>query len=147
MSPAQAPSGAFQWPVRVYYEDTDAGGVVYHATYLRYMERARTEWLRALGFEQRRLRAEVGVLFTVRRMDIEYLRPARLDDALTVTAALAGRGRASLDFVQTVLRAADETLCCRARVNVACIDAERMRPARTPAAILEALESERTDGL
>ncbi len=83
-------SPTFRWPVRVYYEDTDAGGVVYHANYLLFMERARTEWLRALGFEQDALRREAGVQFSVRRATIDYLRPALFNDLLTVTVALTG---------------------------------------------------------
>jgi acyl-CoA thioester hydrolase len=130
--------------VRVYYEDTDAGGVVYHARYLHFMERARTEWLRALGFEQDRLRAERGVLFAVRRMDVAFLRPARFNDLLVVASTVAHCGRASLDFEQHVLRPDDDTLCCRAAVNVACLDAERLRPVRTPEDIMTAILPEKT---
>lgn len=137
MSP-QAP--AFEWPVRVYYEDTDAGGVVYHARYLQFLERARSEWLRSLGFEQTRLRREQGILFAVRKMSLDFVRPACLDQALRVTVAIAGRRRACLDFEQQVLDAADGHLCCRAQVNVACIDAERMRPMRIPDALLNAFK-------
>ena len=129
----------FTWPVRVYYEDTDAGGVVYHAGYLRFMERARTEWLRALGFEQDRLRADHGVLFAVRRMGIEFIRPARFNDRLLVTAAISGHGRASIDFNQQVLTAGSATLCCRATVNVACLRADGLRPVRIPAPVLQVL--------
>jgi acyl-CoA thioester hydrolase len=139
MKPGTEPPAAFRWPVRVYFEDTDAGGVVYHATYLNFLERARTEWLRSLGFEQDRLREEQGVLFVVRRMGIEYRSSARFNDQLTVTSALSGQGRASLDFEQTVLREADASLCCRAKVNVACVDAGRMRPTRIPEAVLGAV--------
>lgn len=135
----EAPPAAFQWPVRVYFEDTDAGGVVYHATYLHFLERARTEWLRALGFEQDRLRAEQGVLFVVRRLAIDYVRSAGFNDQLVVTASLSGRGPASFDFAQSVLSGADGSVYCRATVNVACVDAERMRPIRIPNAILHAL--------
>jgi acyl-CoA thioester hydrolase len=147
MTPQSEPSAAFNWPVRVYYEDTDAGGVVYHASYLNFMERARTEWLRSLGFEQDRVRDLLGVVFAVRRISVEFLRPARFNDRLTVTAALAGSGRASLDFEQAVRRDADGTLCCRATVNVACVDVERMRATRIPPAILGAVQSEKVDGL
>jgi acyl-CoA thioester hydrolase len=129
----------FEWPVRVYYEDTDAGGVVYHARYLQFMERARTEWLRALGFEQQRLREEQGVLFAVRRMALEFVRPARFDQSLTVTAVVTGCGRASIDFAQQVVDAADGALCCRATVNVACLEASRLRPVRIPQAMQDAL--------
>jgi acyl-CoA thioester hydrolase len=132
---------AFEWLVRVYYEDTDAGGVVYHARYLHFMERARTEWLRALGFEQQRLRDEQGVLFAVRKMTLDFVRPARFDQALRVTAAVSGAGRASIDFAQQVLNAEDGAVYCRAAVNVACLDAERLRPMRIPGAIRDALGS------
>lgn len=134
-----APSPAFCWPVRVYYEDTDAGGVVYHARYLYFMERARTEWLRCLGFEQDALRTEHGVLFAVRRMSLDFLRPARFNDQLAIGAALTGHGRASIDFAQQVRRRTDGILCCRATVNVACLEATSLRPARIPPPILEAV--------
>ncbi|MCF7991805.1 MAG: tol-pal system-associated acyl-CoA thioesterase [Thiohalocapsa sp.] len=140
-APDRAPH--FRWPVRVYYEDTDAGGVVYHATYLNFMERARTEWLRALGFEQDRLRETLGVLFVVRRMDLAFKVSARFNDMLSVNVVLSARGGASLDFEQTVVRDADGAVCCRAGVNVVCVDAERMRPVRIPDVIV----SEIADGL
>ncbi len=97
----------FAWPVRVYYEDTDASGVVYHAAYLRYFERARTEWLRALGFSQERLKGELGVVFTVAGMELEFRRPARLDDALEATTAVELLRRASMNFVQMLRYAAE----------------------------------------
>lgn len=122
----------FSWPVRVYYEDTDAGGVVFYANYLRFMERARTEWLRSLGFEQDRLREHAGVLFTVSRAEVDYLSPARFNDLLTVTVELSRRGGASLYFKQAVRREADGTLCCRGLVRVACVNADNLRPTRIP---------------
>jgi len=125
-------TGSFSWPVRVYYEDTDAGGVVFYANYLKFMERARTEWLRSLGFEQDALREREGVLFAVRRVALDYLQPARFNDLLSVTTAVTRCGGASLDFRQEVLREADGTLCCRGEVNVACLDAVTMRPNRIP---------------
>jgi len=131
-----ADSPTFRWPVRVYYEDTDAGGVVYHANYLLFMERARTEWLRALGFEQDALRREAGVQFSVRRATIDYMRPALFNDLLTVTVALSGRGGASLDLVQEVLREADGVACCRGAFQVACVDVATLRPARIPKQLL-----------
>ena len=121
----------FRWPVRVYYEDTDAGGVVYHANYLLFMERARTEWLRALGFEQDALRREAGVQFSVRRATIDYLRPALFNDLLTVTVGLTARGGASLDLAQEVVRDTD-LVCCRGAFQVACVDVATLRPARIP---------------
>lgn len=131
---------AFEWLVRVYYEDTDAGGLVYHARYLHFMERARTEWLRALGFEQQQLRDERGILFAVRKMTLDFVRPARFDQLLRVTAMPTARGRASIEFAQQVLDAGDGAVCCRATVNVACIDAARLRPTRIPGALGAVLE-------
>jgi acyl-CoA thioester hydrolase len=133
----QAPP--FQWPVRVYYEDTDAGGVVYHARYLHFMERARTEWLRSLGFEQDRLRSEQGILFAVRKMTLDFVRPARFNQELSVYSRIIGNGRASIDFSQQVADVANDHVYCRGTVNVACIDATRLRPARIPGVLLQAL--------
>ena len=121
----------FEWPVRVYWEDTDAGGIVYHAAYLAFLERARSEWLRALGIDQGALRSTERLQFTVVEMTLRWLRPARYDDLLTVTASVAERGRASIDFVQTVRRGA-ETLV-EATVRVAAVDAGSLRPRRLPA--------------
>jgi acyl-CoA thioester hydrolase len=135
---------AFVWPVRVYYEDTDAGGVVYYANYLRFMERARTEWLRALGFDQARLLQERGLLFAVRSVKVDYLRPARLDDVLEVTAAIGSMGRASLLFAQTVVRTSGGSvpeLLSRGEVKIACLDAGSFRPRSVPDDILEALSA------
>ncbi len=136
MSP-QAP--VFEWPVRVYYEDTDAGGVVYHARYLQFFERARTEWLRALGFEQTRLRREQGILFAVRAMTLDFVRPACLDQALRVTLSVDAARRASIAFEQRILDADAGHVCCRAQVTIACLDAERLRPTRLPEDVLRAL--------
>lgn len=123
-------------PVRVYYEDTDCGGVVYYANYLKYMERARTEWLRRLGFEQDVLRLREGLLFAVRRAEIEYLHPAFFNDLLTVTVELSGARGASMDFDQEIRRGKDATLCCRGRVKVACMNEETLRPNRLPGQLL-----------
>ena len=126
----------FSMPVRVYYEDTDSGGVVYYANYLKYMERARTEWLRRLGFEQDALRLREGLLFAVRRAEIEYLHPAFFNDLLTVTVGLSdGRG-ASMIFDQEVRRGKDTTLCCRGRIKVACVNEKTLRPIRLPGRLL-----------
>ena len=124
----------FKWLVRVYYDDTDAGGVVYHASYLKYMERARTEYLRSRGYSLNRLRTEQDVLFVVHRIGIRYKRPAVLDDELTVTAALSKTGGASLVFRQTVCR--DEEQLCEADITVACLSAERHTPKRMPKTLL-----------
>ena len=115
---------------RVYYEDTDAGGVVYYANYLKYLERGRTEFLRALGFEQRQLAGETGLAFAVRSLTVEYLKPARLDDELRIETAVEEVGRAQVTFAQSIRRG-EETLLT-ARVRVACIDLAKGRPAPLP---------------
>ena len=124
----------FKWPVRVYYEDTDAGGIVYHTCYLKYMERARTEYLRALGYSHGKLRAEEGILFVVNRININFKRPAVFDDELTVTAALDKTTGASLMFHQTICRN-DEELC-EADIAVACLSADRYKPKRMPITLI-----------
>jgi acyl-CoA thioester hydrolase len=128
----QSASVCFDWPVRVYYEDTDAAGVVFYANYLRFMERGRTEWLRALGFEQDQLRAEQGVVFAVTAVDLKYLTPARFNELLTVRSSLSHKGGASLAFEQEILRVTDQAVCCRGSVKVVCLDATTMRPRRLP---------------
>ncbi len=131
--PTSPADGAdFCWPVRVYFEDTDCGGVVYHTGYLRFMERARTEWLRALGFDQGRLRAELGAAFAVRRLQADYRRPAVLDDELRVESRVQRRRRTALEFQQDVTRVGDAALLCRASVEVVCLDARTLRPRPLP---------------
>jgi len=127
----------FWLDVRVYYEDTDAAGVVYYANYLRYMERARTEWLHALGMDIAALEREHGVAFAVHRVDIEYARPGRLGDRLRVGVLLRERGRSRLVLDQPVTRGG-ETLA-RARVTLACLDPNEWRPVRMPAELLARL--------
>jgi len=128
----------FQWQVRVYYEDTDSGGVVYYANYLRFMERARTEWMRELGFEQDRLSQEAGILFAVRSASLEFLRPARFNDQLTVSVAPVQRRRASLVFDQAVARSGDSHgPLCTGRVKIACLDTESFRPLPIPDFIIK----------
>jgi len=129
-------SPVFAWPTRVYWEDTDAGGVVYHASYLRFLERARTEWLRARGIAQQRLREELGIVFVVRDLSIEFVASARLDDELDVTIEAFERRSASLTFVQCILRRADASVLTRARVRAACIDAQTWQPVRIPEHLL-----------
>ena len=129
----------FVWPVRVYYEDTDAGGVVYYANYLRFLERARTEWLRSLGFVQDALMRDPGVVFAVRRVEVDYLQPARLDDALAVHARIAEQRRASLVFEHEIRRGPE--VLCRGVVKVACLDAKSLRPAPIPSAIVEVIRN------
>ena len=116
--------------MRVYYEDTDAGGVVYYANYLSFMERARTEWLRALGFEQPALAAEHGVLFVVRAVNIDYLKPSRFNDSLQVTVEAVNVGGSRIRFLQRVLRGDEEIV--RADVDVVCVTTDTFRPARVP---------------
>lgn len=126
----------FCWPVRVYYEDTDAGGVVYYANYLRFLERARTEWLRHLGYEQDELTRRDGVVFVVRHVELDYLHPARFNDRLEVTVELIARGGASLGFRQEVRRLSDGRVCCSGRVEIACVDTTSLRPSRIPPRLL-----------
>ncbi|MCG3202404.1 MAG: Acyl-CoA thioesterase YbgC [Gammaproteobacteria bacterium] len=141
MSGRRAAAGAadFVWPVRVYYEDTDAGGVVYHANYLKFMERARTEWLRSLGWQQDRLLAEERVVFAVRHLAVDYLRPARFNDALNVRSRVGRLGSASIEFEQDIVRA-DCDLLCRGVVVVACIDTDAFRPRAIPDPMYDAMK-------
>lgn len=125
----------YRFPLRVYYEDTDASGVAYHAGYLRWLERARTEWLRGLGYGQERLRLEEGVAFTVSTVEIEYRKPARLDDDLEVQTRVAELRRASVIFEQVLVRVADAAVLTTARVRVACVDASTFRPKALPPGI------------
>jgi acyl-CoA thioester hydrolase len=127
----------FSWPARVYWEDTDGGGVVYYANYLRFLERARTEWLRSLGFVQTELARDPGILFVVASMNIEYRRPAKLDDSLTIVSTCEQERAACLRFDQRILR--DSELLVTASCRVACLDAATFRPKRLPAAIVEAM--------
>jgi acyl-CoA thioester hydrolase len=140
--PRSMPAAAaftFSHPVRIYWEDTDAGGVVFYANYLKFFERARTEWLRALGFGQQRLRDEQGLIFIVTDTHIRYLHPARLDDELQVTVALAQAARASLTLAQTAL--CGRSLLAESRITLACVAADSFRPQRLPRSILDALAS------
>ena len=128
---------AFSWPIRVYWEDTDGGGVVYHASYLRFLERARSEWLRALGIGQQALRADRDLVFAVRSVRMEFLAPARLDDELVATVALIERGRASLRFAQRLHRPADGARLVEAEVRAACLTASTFRPRGIPAGLFD----------
>ena len=121
----------FRWASRVYWEDTDGGGIVYYGNYLRFLERARTEWLRSLGFSQLTLAQTPGVLFAVVSLNIEYRRPAKLDDELVTTCEPAIEGPATIRFAQQIHRGAGE-LIVEASVRVACIDAKTLRPKRLP---------------
>ncbi len=130
---------AFSWPVRVYYEDTDAAGVVYYANYLKFMERARTEWLRALGFEQTTLLHDYNVVFVVRSLAIEYLRPALFNDELEVTVSLTGARGSLLELAQSVRRGAHNLVT--GEVKVACVNTQSFKPVRIPKSILDKLEN------
>nr|WP_230959212.1 tol-pal system-associated acyl-CoA thioesterase [Burkholderia stagnalis] len=135
--PPEAPSG-FAWPVRVYYEDTDAGGIVFYANYLKFFERARTEWLRACGIDQRRLADETGAIFIVRSTALDYRAPARLDDTLAITSRPGRIGRASVEFMQEAWRG--ETLLVSGHIRIGCVDRDGIRPAPIPAGVLDALQ-------
>nr|WP_218165652.1 tol-pal system-associated acyl-CoA thioesterase [Serratia proteamaculans] len=124
----------FRWPVRVYYEDTDAGGVVYHARYVAFFERARTEMLRQHNFHQQQLLSE-NVAFAVRRMTVDYLVPARLDDLLEVQSEITSMRGASLTFAQRIVNS-DGTLLSQADVLIACIDPHQMKPIALPKSIV-----------
>ncbi len=125
----------FKWQVRVYYEDTDAGGVVFYANYLRFMERARTEWLRSVGFEHEQIINEHGLIFAVRNVTIDYKKPARLDDLLTVTSKLKSNRGASIIFQQSINNEKDELLT-QAEVKVACLNATTMKASPMPEELL-----------
>jgi acyl-CoA thioester hydrolase len=134
----------FTWPVRVYWEDTDAGGIVFYANYLKFFERARTEWLRSLGIEQGALRETSGGMFVVSQTAVRFLKPARLDDELLVTATLQESGRASLIIAQQALHNHGGALLCEGTIRIGWVEvagATTLRPARIPAAILQALKT------
>ena len=135
------PERAFVWPVRVYWEDTDAGGIVYYATYLKFMERARTEWLRALGCDQASMRARHRLQFVVARANVEYRRPARFDDRLDVAVRVLALRRASVELSQHV-RSAGRELLCHAEIRVGCVDIETFRPRGIPISLQQELELE-----
>lgn len=141
---------SFAHPIRVYWEDTDAGGIVFYANYLKFMERARTEWLRSLGIEQQKLRDATGGVFVVSETQLKYHRPARLDDQLLVTAKLRLAGTASLIIEQRVLSNPEhksepdelpaQALLCEGTIRIGWVDAARMRPARLPSSVSTVFE-------
>lgn len=137
-NPPVSAADPFHWPVRVYWEDTDAGGVVYHASYLRFMERARTEWLRGMGISQSAVKESTGLAFLVREMQIDFLKAALLDDELSVSVEVKERRAASILFAQSIRRA-DGAELIRAQVRVACVDVNRMRPVQIPADLIPGL--------
>ena len=133
--PSDATRG-FEWPIRVYYEDTDAGGVVYHARYLHFLERARTEWLRKHGVDQSRLKADHGLVFVVSTLSLSFRRPAKLDDELLASCTLSARRGASLRFEQELRKVGSGELLLEAEVLAACVNAESFRPTALPPDLL-----------
>jgi acyl-CoA thioester hydrolase len=127
----------FSWPIRVYYEDTDAGGIVFYANYLKFFERARTELLRACGVDQTRLADETGAMFIVRSTALDYRAPARLDDVITVVSRIERLGRASVDFAQEAWR--EGTLLATGSIRVGCVERTAIRPTAIPPSVLAAL--------
>jgi len=141
-------SREFSWPVRVYYEDTDSGGVVYYANYLKFMERGRTEFLRKLGYEQDRLKQELGIIFAVHSASIQYKKPARFNDELSVVTSIASLGKVSIEFRQSIYLAASNHadaatgLLADAEIKIACLHADQFSPKAIPAAIIEKINQE-----
>jgi acyl-CoA thioester hydrolase len=129
----------FTWTVRVYYEDTDAGGIVYYANYLKFFERARTEWLRAAGVDQQALIEREGAAFVVKHASIDYHAPARLDDELTLTLSIEKLGRASVQFAQKAWKG--ERLLAEAQVKVGCVDIATVRPRSLPGAVADKMRA------
>ena len=129
----------FSWPIRIYYEDTDSGGVVYHSKYLNFMERCRTELLRHLGFEQDRLINDNNMLFAVRSINIDFNQPARFNELLEVTAQVSQLKKASLVFEQKIIRSSDQQVLCQASVLIACLTADGFKPRVFPEGFREAL--------
>lgn len=134
----------FSWAARVYWEDTDGGGIVYYANYLRFLERARTEWLRSLGHSQHELARTAGILFAVAGLSIEYRRPARLDDELLITCEPRAERAAAMRFAQRIERVPGGELLVEADVRVVCLDARTLRPKRLPDFLVEALPVEQS---
>ena len=131
----------FIWPIRVYYEDTDAGGVVFHSNYINFFERARTEMLRAMGCEQDELTVNEGIIFVVRSVQVDYLSPARFNELLQVSAEVTLAKKVSLTFEQLITRG--DVVLCTSTIRIACLDALTMRPKAIPENLLELLKNER----
>ncbi len=130
----------FNWPIRIYYEDTDSGGVVYYANYLKFMERARTEWLRSFSIQQDDLRERFGIIFAVRHVQIDYLLPAKFNDELVVESKVNKKGKASITFEQIVMCGTE--VLVKANIKIACLDVNLFKPQPMPAEILEKLTGE-----
>ncbi|PHS24486.1 MAG: tol-pal system-associated acyl-CoA thioesterase [Methylophaga sp.] len=131
----------FEWPIRVYYEDTDSGGVVYHSNYLNFMERARTEWLRSLGFEQDELITNHQCIFAVHSMQLKFRRPAKFNDLLLLQSRITDLSGASFEFEQKIFR--DDELLCEAVVKIACLNSTRFRPMAIPPSLLTEIQGAR----
>ena len=137
----------FQWPVRVYWEDTDAGGIVFYANYLKFFERSRTEWLRSLGIQQQSLKDSSGCMFVVTDATLRYYRPARLDDELVVTASMMKIGRASMTLKQQALLKSEHaddrpaTLLCEGLIRIGWVHGASLKPRRIPVSILDSLKN------
>ena len=127
----------FNWPVRVYYEDTDAGGVVYYANYLKFFERARTEMLRSYGFEQDKLIVEQNIIFVVRSVQVDYLNPARFNESIDVSAEITQTKKVSLNFEQIISR--DDVVLCKANIRIACLTADTLKPKAIPDNLVQKL--------
>ncbi len=138
-SAATAPALTNPFPIRIYWEDTDAGGVVFYANYLKFFERARTEWLRAAGVGQQALREATGAMFVVADVQMRYLAPAKLDDLITVSVQVAEQGAASMVLVQEAWRGS--TLLAQGRIRIGCVQADTLKPRRIPAQVLQAISS------
>jgi len=132
----------FNFTIRVYYEDTDSGGVVYHSQYLNFMERARTEWLRNLGFEQDILREQHDCIFAVRKAQIDFLKPARFNDLLTITTCLEEIAHASFYLSQSIIDSKNNELLCKATIKIAAIYPDTFKPRRVPELILTGIKNE-----
>ncbi|MFK5912771.1 MAG: tol-pal system-associated acyl-CoA thioesterase [Woeseiaceae bacterium] len=128
----------FLWPIRVYYEDTDAGGVVYHTNYIKFMERARTEWLRNIGVEQDELRKKYAVIFAVRSVNIDYMSPAKFNDELMVASTVTKKGKASITIEQEITKA--EQIICKGIVKVATLDDTSLKPKAMPNDLFEIIK-------
>ncbi len=131
----------FNFPIRVYYEDTDSGGVVYHSQYLNFMERTRTEWLRNLGFEQDVLREEYNCIFVVKKIEIEFIKPARFNDALIVSAQLKENAFASFLLTQNIINQKNNEILCKAEVKIAAVYSDTFKPRRIPELILAGIKA------
>ena len=140
----QSATPAFTWTVRVYYEDTDAGGVVFYANYLKFFERARTEWLRSAGISQQTMTQEHGVMFVVKSTAVDYHAPARLDNELMLTVSVEKMGRASVQFIQQAWRTGSgeqRELLATGHIKIGCVDTQHFRPSQIPQHVLQQINA------